>query len=61
MVLRHMDKRVLSKGTRQACDAESVQLTPEIKHLGRYRAANSLYPTATEPKPIGTATTIDRR
>ncbi len=56
-----MDKRVLSKGTRQACDAESVQLTPEIKHLGRYRAANSLYPTATEPKPIGTATTIDRR
>ncbi len=34
MLPRHMDERVLSETTREACDAESLRLTHQLKSPG---------------------------
>jgi len=47
MWLIYIDDQALSETTREACDAESVQLTRQIKSRGPYLAANQLHPTST--------------
>ena len=47
MWLIYIDEQVLSETTREACDAESVQLTHQLKSRGPSLAANPLHPTST--------------
>jgi hypothetical protein len=47
MLLIYIDKLTLRETTREACDAESVQLPHQLKSRGRYLAANPLHPTST--------------
>jgi hypothetical protein len=46
MWLIDIDEQALSETTRQACDAESVQLTHQLRSRGQYLAANPLHPTS---------------
>ena len=47
LLLIYLDEKALSENERQACYAESLQLTHEIHARGQYLGANPLYPTAT--------------
>ena len=47
LLLIYIDEQVLSETTREECDAESVQLTHQLKSRGQYLAANPLHPTST--------------
>jgi hypothetical protein len=47
MLLIYSDEQVLSDTKREECDAESIQLTHQLKSRGQYLAASPLHPTAT--------------
>ena len=47
MWLIYMAEQVLSETRREVCDAESVQLTQQLKSRGPYLAAHPLHPTST--------------
>jgi hypothetical protein len=47
MLLIYMDEQALSETAREACYAESVQLTHQLNSRGQYLAANPLHPTST--------------
>jgi hypothetical protein len=45
--LIYLDEQALRETQRQECDAESVQLTSQLKSRGPYLAANPRHPTST--------------
>jgi hypothetical protein len=47
MLLIYADEQVLSQATREACYAESVESTHQLKSRGQYLSANPLHPTST--------------
>ena len=46
MLLIDIDEQALSETTLEECDAESIQLTHQLKWRGQHLAANSLHPTS---------------
>jgi hypothetical protein len=47
LLLIYIDEQVLSETKGEECDAESVQLTHQLKSRGQYLAANPLHPAST--------------
>ena len=47
LLLIYIDEQAMRKTTREACDAESVQLTHQLESRAQYLAANPLHPTST--------------
>jgi hypothetical protein len=46
MLLIYFDEHALGEAERQACYAESTQLTQQLHACGQYLAANPLHPTS---------------